>query len=278
MDEVPAEVPPVDEGPVEPEKSEEIFAVAEAPPEPLEEPPVPEVPALGEVPEEVPPLEEVAAAEGESEEGEDEKVGIEEEEALELEQLAAVAVATTPALAAPEPIPPAVEQAPPGQSIPAPEPILEPVPVEKEAPKAEAAMAVAQTASRSEPETGAARESAWISGDRIMTARLVSFPNDEISLSPKSFQVMDAVAKVLQENPNVMIRIEGHADDKGRARYNQELSDFRAIMAKRYLVSKGISSRRIRTFGYGESRPIGNPDTPSGRGKNRRIEFVIIAR
>lgn len=82
------------------------------------------------------------------------------------------------------------------------------------------------------------------------------------------------------QSPEVIIA--GHTDAKGADDYNQVLSERRASSVKNWLCEKsGIKSQRIKTLGYGESRPIApnthpdNSDNPEGRQKNRRVEIVI---
>jgi OOP family OmpA-OmpF porin len=74
----------------------------------------------------------------------------------------------------------------------------------------------------------------------------------------------------------LMIRIEGHTDDIGSAKYNIDLSGKRAHAIKDYLVGKGIEPSRITTKGFGYSQPIADNDTPKGRALNRRAEIIPI--
>jgi OOP family OmpA-OmpF porin len=72
------------------------------------------------------------------------------------------------------------------------------------------------------------------------------------------------------------IRIEGHTDDVGSAKYNIGLSGKRAQAIKDYLVGKGIEPSRITTKGLGYSQPIADNDTPKGRSLNRRAEIIPV--
>ncbi|MCB9227233.1 MAG: OmpA family protein [Chitinophagales bacterium] len=93
---------------------------------------------------------------------------------------------------------------------------------------------------------------------------------------------MDSVIVLMNKYKELNVSVEGHTDSKGSDAYNQALSERRANAAKDYLVEKGIEEARIRTSGFGESKPIApneNPDgsdNPEGRAKNRRVEFKLV--
>lgn len=106
--------------------------------------------------------------------------------------------------------------------------------------------------------------------------RNIYFDMGKATIKPQSFAVLDSIAKMLKENPNIIVEIQGHTDDVGSEEYNLELSQRRAEAVKNYLVQvHGIDPTRLIARGYGEYRPIAPNDTPEGRAKNRRVEFVI---
>ena len=119
---------------------------------------------------------------------------------------------------------------------------------------------------------------AWISGNKIELAEPIKFLLNEAVILPESLPVVTDVLKVMQENPGIKIRVEGHTDDEGPARYNQELSEYRAIWIKIFLTARGITTDRIQVFGFGKSRPVANNTSTDGREKNRRVELRIIGR
>jgi OOP family OmpA-OmpF porin len=84
------------------------------------------------------------------------------------------------------------------------------------------------------------------------------------------------IVDVLQKNPAMHIRIEGHTDNIGSMEYNMDLSRKRAQAVKDYLVEKGIDESRISTEGFGFQKPIASNDTEEGRALNRRAEIVPI--
>jgi outer membrane protein OmpA-like peptidoglycan-associated protein len=83
-------------------------------------------------------------------------------------------------------------------------------------------------------------------------------------------------ANVLNKYPNTNILITGHTDKKGDEKMNTELSQSRADNAKKLLEDFGVLGLRMFTLGQGWFNPIDNNDTPEGRSRNRRVEFVIL--
>ncbi|MFN0034992.1 MAG: OmpA family protein [Saprospiraceae bacterium] len=94
--------------------------------------------------------------------------------------------------------------------------------------------------------------------------------------SPESLAELERLAQLLAENPTLKIQINGHTDNVGDDAFNQNLSEARAKAVHDYLLSKSVSSERLRFKGFGETKPIvGSNDTPEGRTRNRRTEFVV---
>jgi outer membrane protein OmpA-like peptidoglycan-associated protein len=94
-------------------------------------------------------------------------------------------------------------------------------------------------------------------------------------LTTRSNTSLDKVVTIMNENPGLMIKIESHTDNAGDDNTNMELSQARANAVKDYLVSKGISADRITAEGLGETMPIADNNTSSGRTKNRRTEIKM---
>ena len=84
------------------------------------------------------------------------------------------------------------------------------------------------------------------------------------------------IVEILQKNPNMRIRIEGHTDNIGSMEYNIDLAQKRAKAVKNYLVGKSIDESRISTAGFGFKKPIAPNDTEECRSLNRRAEIVPI--
>ncbi len=112
-------------------------------------------------------------------------------------------------------------------------------------------------------------------GERIILEG-VNFETAKTTLLPSAKTILDQVASSLQSYPSAEVAIHGHTDNVGGAKYNMKLSMGRAASVKTYLVSKGIAASRIATKGFGFTKPVADNSTPSGRAKNRRIEFVRV--
>lgn len=104
----------------------------------------------------------------------------------------------------------------------------------------------------------------------------VLFHQSKADFLESSYPELNLVAEFMKENPKVKIRLEGHTDNRGIAKYNVKLSKDRVEAVKKYLVRKGISAKRISGKGYGGSRPIADNNDPAKRVLNRRVEFTIV--
>ncbi|MCH6201288.1 OmpA family protein [Aquiflexum sp. LQ15W] len=91
----------------------------------------------------------------------------------------------------------------------------------------------------------------------------------------RSIQVLDDFVFFLKENPEIKIRLEGHTDNAGDPSLNKDLSMKRASKIRAYLTINGIEFERIRTSGWGGTRPIADNGTEEGRTINRRVEMLI---
>jgi len=103
----------------------------------------------------------------------------------------------------------------------------------------------------------------------------IYFLTGSAKLSSKSNKSLSEVAKILNENVDLKLNIEGHTDNTGSAAVNQRLSQGRAESVKAYLVSKGIDESRLTAVGYGSDQPIADNGTSAGRAKNRRVEMKL---
>jgi OmpA-OmpF porin, OOP family len=106
-------------------------------------------------------------------------------------------------------------------------------------------------------------------------AKNIFFNTGSAVLLKKSYKPLDEVVKVLNEYPTLILDIEGHTDNTGKAERNQTLSEERAAAVKAYLVSKGISESRLVAAGYGQDRPVADNKTAAGRAQNRRSELKL---
>jgi outer membrane protein OmpA-like peptidoglycan-associated protein len=106
-------------------------------------------------------------------------------------------------------------------------------------------------------------------------AKNIFFATGSAKLLPKSFKPLNEVAKIMGENADLKLNIEGHTDNTGKADKNQALSQSRAEAVVAYLKSKGIDESRLTGAGYGQDQPVEDNKTPAGRAKNRRVEMKI---
>ncbi len=100
----------------------------------------------------------------------------------------------------------------------------------------------------------------------------VMFDTNKAVVKPQYEDEIAALAKLLQETPDAMVEVQGHADSRGANAYNQKLSQARAdaiadILRRRF----GVAANRITARGYGESRPVADNATAEGRAINRRV-------
>jgi len=105
----------------------------------------------------------------------------------------------------------------------------------------------------------------------------ILFDTDSSVLKPQSKQLLNDVAQVLLDYPDTNVWVKGHTDNTGSEDHNQMLSERRAGSVHNYLVTRGVSSSRLDSMGFGESMPIATNDNPSGRAENRRVELQIAA-
>lgn len=104
----------------------------------------------------------------------------------------------------------------------------------------------------------------------------VKFKTASDVLTDSSKGILDEVANAMKNNDSYKLRIEGHTDNVGSDDYNMTLSQKRADAVKKYLVDQGVASDRIVAEGFGESNPLTTNETPEGRAKNRRVNFMVV--
>jgi OmpA-OmpF porin, OOP family len=102
----------------------------------------------------------------------------------------------------------------------------------------------------------------------------VHFDTNKTTIKPESLPLLDQAVTMLKQSPALVLRIEGHTDNKGAAADNQKLSEGRAKAVMTYLVGKGIAAARLTSAGFGAGKPVADNRTEEGRAKNRRVELV----
>jgi len=106
----------------------------------------------------------------------------------------------------------------------------------------------------------------------------VFFEYDSSELTSEGQAVLNANAGTLKRYPTWTVTIEGHCDERGTAEYNLALGERRAVTARAYLVSLGISADRLRIVSYGKEFPFDPGHEEGAFSKNRRAAFVITAK
>jgi peptidoglycan-associated lipoprotein len=114
--------------------------------------------------------------------------------------------------------------------------------------------------------------------NRNSLLRPAMFEYDSSDLSAAAQRTLEENAAVLKKYPSWAVTIEGHCDERGTAEYNLALGERRAVAARAYLVSLGLSADRLRTVSYGKEFPFDPGHDEAAFAKNRRAHFVITAK
>lgn len=102
----------------------------------------------------------------------------------------------------------------------------------------------------------------------------IKFDSGKATLKPESMGVINEIAKMMQQYPEIKLSVEGHTDSDGDEAMNQQLSEQRANTVMNKLIELGIGVDRLTSKGFGEVVPIADNTTPEGKANNRRVEFV----
>lgn len=170
--------------------------------------------------------------------------------ALRLAVVAAAALSVTACASRPKPGP-APETAPPPAVAPTPEPTPAPAPSASVTP-------------------GTIQDFVINIGERVF------FDLDSYSVRADAAPLLDAQAAWLVRYPNVQIRIEGNADERGTREYNLALGSRRANSVREHLVSRGVAPSRISTVSFGKERPIDAGSSEEAFQRNRNARTAIV--
>ena len=168
-----------------------------------------------------------------------------------------------PAASAPPPVPSAAA-APPTPTAPAPAP----------APVAPAPVAPPTAAPAPAPPPPAPPKE-YRANDAL---KGIHFAFDKADIQPDDARILDAGAAYLKANPNLLVLIEGHCDERGTAEYNLALGERRAKAAMNYLVSNGVAATRLTTISYGKERPLCTEKNEGCWSRNRNDTFLTKER
>jgi peptidoglycan-associated lipoprotein len=111
-------------------------------------------------------------------------------------------------------------------------------------------------------------------GTSVSDLKPAFFDYDSDALRDDARAVLDKDAKLLRDNADWKIVVEGHCDERGTDEYNQALGERRANAARDYLVQAGIATGRLRVISYGKERPFADGHDESAWAQNRRAHLV----
>ena len=143
------------------------------------------------------------------------------------------------------------------------------------------AAAAAQRQADAEAEAAAAaaerQRQAAIRAARATLEEMVFFDYDVSEIRDDAQTALRAKVDILRASPQVQLRIEGHADDRGSTEYNMALGNRRAEAVRQFLTGFGLAENRFEIVTFGEGRPLQQGSTESAWARNRRGQFVITA-
>ncbi|GAB2472430.1 hypothetical protein GCM10027063_11590 [Promicromonospora xylanilytica] len=148
------------------------------------------------------------------------------------------------------------------EATPSPEPTLSPEPIEP-------------SSDGDEPRRAPTRAEREEAQEDLVEIPNITFVTDSARLTKDGRRVVRKAAEVLEEHPEVEVRIEGHTDSRGSEKHNRRLSERRADEVVDRLVELGVDSDRLTSKGFGEEEPLVVPRTFADLEKNRRVEFIV---
>jgi outer membrane protein OmpA-like peptidoglycan-associated protein len=102
----------------------------------------------------------------------------------------------------------------------------------------------------------------------------IHFDTGKAAILPDSENILGEIVKLLQQNEDLKLLVEGHTDNQGNAAANQALSEKRAQAVVAWLTAHGVQAARLSAKGFGRTKPLTDNGTEDGRAKNRRVELV----
>jgi OmpA-OmpF porin, OOP family len=102
----------------------------------------------------------------------------------------------------------------------------------------------------------------------------IHFDTGKATIQPDSESVLGEIVKLMQQTPDLKLRVEGHTDNVGSAASNQALSEKRAQAVVAWLTAHGVAANRLTAQGFGQSKPVADNSTDDGKAKNRRVELA----
>jgi outer membrane protein OmpA-like peptidoglycan-associated protein len=112
----------------------------------------------------------------------------------------------------------------------------------------------------------------------IATTWAILFDFDSDKLKPSATPILNEVVNYLKNGSSIKLAVQGHCDIVGGYDYNMDLSRRRANSVKQFMVKAGVADSRLKSEGYGWTKPIATNKTAAGRSKNRRVVFKVLAK
>ncbi len=139
-----------------------------------------------------------------------------------------------------------------------------------EKPAEQAGQAVRPEKDRPGAQAAAGEAAKW-----VFVNEHIPFEFDSSLLSDQAREILRGKAEYLRTNPNIMVTVEGHCDERGSNAYNAGLGQRRAESVKTFLVDMGIGTVRLNAVSYGKERPVVVGHNEDSWAKNRRAQLVI---
>ncbi|MDN5200026.1 OmpA family protein [Fulvivirgaceae bacterium BMA10] len=111
---------------------------------------------------------------------------------------------------------------------------------------------------------------------KTVVMKNIIFEQGEANLLSSSFPELERLVQFMNINPGIEIELGGHTDRTGSQKLNMELSERRVVVAKKYLVAKGVDEKRLKVKAYGSTQPIASNASEETRRLNRRVEIKIL--
>ena len=103
----------------------------------------------------------------------------------------------------------------------------------------------------------------------------IQFETNNAVIKSSSYPILNKVVTMMKKNPSYKLHISGHTDNVGKPAQNMKLSKERAAAVVKYLTKKGIKSSRLRSDGFGGTKPVASNKTEKGKAMNRRVDFEV---
>jgi len=118
-----------------------------------------------------------------------------------------------------------------------------------------------------------------VTGNKLTISEEIKFKTGSAQIDPESDKLVETIAKVIKENPDIdFMEVAGHADKRGSDVANKQLTQQRSESVVKALIKNGVDKGKLRPVGYGSYCPDDPAETEAAFAKNRRVEFTILSR